>query len=267
MFFIFFRVVLFAQNDKISVVLLKGKSFVLNTNNRNELIKSNLIILNKNDTIELLANSNLIAYDNKVQIEIGGLNDQKLTYSQVNNLLKKVKPKKLSSNFINYLGKIYQDEKKKEYSYGATTGAASRGIENKIPSFSPEDNSIILNDTIVLIFCDPNSSLVSKLTVTNQNTNEEIYNDMPNTKNISIFDMKPGNYNWVYKIQTNEKKMYEFQNIFIVPDTKEKNKRLNEISNFKKYLNECKKCFSEDAREILIDDFYKKNKFYTSIKK
>ena len=143
---------------------------------------------------------------------------------------------------------------------------ASRGIENKIPSFSPEDNSIILNDTVVLIFCDTNSSLVSKLIVTNQNTNEEEYKDMPNSKNISLFNLKPGNYSWTYKLQSSDMKLYEFENIFIIPDSAEKFKRLNEISNFKEYLNECKKCFSEESREILIDDFYKKNKFYTRIK-
>ena len=264
LFFIFLN--LYGQSEKFTIIILRGSGFIEYANTRVILKRSFKNNIQELGNITLDPNSSAIVYNEKANLELGGNNLQKISTKEINSKLKSVKSNSQTHNFIKYLNKIYEEIENNKNSYGASLGGAARGIENKIPSFSPEDNSIILNDTVVLIFCDTNSSLVSKLIVTNQNTNEEVYNDMPNSKNISLFNLKPGNYSWTYKLQSSDMKLYEFENIFIIPDSAEKFKRLNEISNFKEYLNECKKCFSEESREILIDDFYKKNKFYTRIK-
>ena len=264
LFFIFLN--LYGQSEKFTIIILRGSGFIEYANTRVILKRSFKYNIQELGNITLDPNSSAIVYNEKANLELGGNNLQKISTKETNSKLKSVKSNSQTRNFIKYLNKIYEEIENNKNSYGASLGGASRGIENKIPSFSPEDNSIILNDTVVLIFCDTNSSLVSKLIVTNQNTNEEEYKDMPNSKNISLFNLKPGNYSWTYKLQSSDMKLYEFENIFIIPDSAEKFKRLNEISNFKEYLNECKKCFSEESREILIDDFYKKNKFYTRIK-
>ena len=89
---------------------------------------------------------------------------------------------------------------------------------------------------------------------------------MPNSKNISLFSLKPGNYSWTYKLQSSDMKLYEFENIFIIPDSAEKFKDVKTITEFNDNLNTCKDCFSEEVREILFKDYLKKYKFYTNVK-
>jgi hypothetical protein len=264
LFFIFFK--LFSQSEKFTIIIVRGSGLIEYANKKVILKKSFKYNIQELGNITLEPNSSAIVYNEKANLELGGNNLQKISTKETNSKLKSVKSNSQTDNFIKYLNKIYDDIENNKNSYGASLGGASRGIENKIPSFSPEDNSIILTDTVVLIFCDSNSSLVSKLTVTNQNTNEEVYNDMPYSKNISLFNLKPGNYSWTYRLQSSDMKLYEFENIFIIPDSAEKFKGVKKITEFNDYLNTCKDCFSEEIREILFKDYLKKNNFYTNVK-
>lgn len=264
LFFIFLN--LYGQGEKFKIIILRGSGFIENANTKVILKRSFKYNIQELGNITLYPNSSAIVYNEKVNLELSGNNLQKISTKEINSKLKSLKSNSQTDNFIKYLNKIYDETENNNNSYGASLGGASRGIENKIPSFFPVDNSIILNDTVVLIFCDTNSSLVSKLIVTNQNTNEEVYNNMPNSKNISLFSLKPGNYSWTYKLQSSDMKLYEFENIFIIPDSAEKFKDVKTITEFNDNLNTCKDCFSEEVREILFKDYLKKYKFYTNVK-
>ena len=257
---------LYGQNEKFSIIILRGSGFIEYANTKIILKRSFKYNIQELGNIILEPNTSAIVYNEKTNLELGGNKLQKISTKETNSKLKNVKPNSQIGNFIKYINKIYVEIENNKNSYGASLGGTSRGIKNEIPNFSPEDNSIILNDTVVLIFCDSNSSLASKLTITNQNTNEVVYNDIPNSKNISLFNLKPGNYSWKYKLQSSEMKMYEFDNLFVIPDSAEKFKGLKNITEFNDYLNTCKDCFSEELREILFNDYLKKNKFYTNVK-
>jgi len=161
-----------AQNEKITIALLKGNAVVEYPGSHTDLEKSDRITLQKNATIILLPNSVAIAYNKKVKFEFGGAKDQKLTYLQLTNTLNKIKPESLTSNFFAYLDKMYVDIAEKNNSYGASIGAASRGIEDNTFNYTPIDESIILSDTLQLIFGNEETKLVSNIVVTNVNTNE-----------------------------------------------------------------------------------------------
>jgi hypothetical protein len=251
-----------AQPDKITIVLLKGKASIENSNLKVELKKSNLIALEKNATITLSPNSAIIAYNKKANFEIGSTKEQKLTYTQISNSLNKIKTGSLSSNFLAYLDKLYTDVEKKNNSSGATVGAASRGIEDEIPQYSPNDETIILSDTLQLNFGSEGSKLTSNIVITNESTKELVYNSRPIKNFILLESLKPGNYSWEYKIESLDKKSYQFKNTFLVPALAEKEAKLKEIKEFKDYLNVCKECLSEEGKQILYNDFLEKNKFY-----
>ena len=103
--------------DKTTIVVLKGSATIQkNTSEKVKLEKPHRMTLTNNATITLLANSSAIVYDSKSKIEIGGAKEQTLTYAQITTLLKNTKQESLTSSFVNYLEKMYQDiEKKKQF--------------------------------------------------------------------------------------------------------------------------------------------------------
>jgi len=76
-----------------------------------------------------------------------------------------------------------------------------------------------------------------------------------------LFGLKPGNYNWTYIIESNGNRM-KFKNTFSVPNLLERQAKLKEISDLKENINNCKGCFSEEAKKILFNDFLKKTMYY-----
>jgi hypothetical protein len=257
-----------AQNEKIAIVILKGIAIVENSSSHIELKKSDRIYLNKNDNVKLFPNSVAIAYNKKVKIEFGGNKEQKLSFLQLSNSLKKIKPTSLTSNFIAYLEKMYVDYEEKNNTYGASIGAASRGVEDNSFNYLPNDESIILSDTLLLIFATEAAKLASNILVTNEKTNEQVFNNRPQGNDVILVGLKPGNYTWNYKIESNEKSI-TFSNTFIIPSSNEKEAKLKEIVNFKANLNDCatsETCLSDETKELLLNDFLEKNKYYVITK-
>ena len=252
-----------AQNDKIKIVLLRGAAIIENSGSRIELEKSNRITLQKNAKVKLLPNSNIIAYNNKVKIEFGGTKEQELSFIKINTALKKTKQQSITGNFIAYLDKMYLDIEDKNHSYGASIGAASRGTGDIVFNYLPKDESIILSDSVILLFDSEVSKLSSNIMVTIENTNEIVYDDRPLVNQIKLNKLKPGKYNWTYTIESFGKKV-SFKNTFFVPEIAVKKLKLKEIFDFNTQLNSCKGCFSVDVKKILLSDFLESNSFYVN---
>jgi hypothetical protein len=255
----------FGQNEKITVILLKGNSSFIRNRIQIELKKSILYSFENNDILKVVSNSNLIAYNDKSHVEIGGQKDQFYNHQQLNDILHKQKSEGIAFNFVKYLNKIYKEEKNKEISSGYTIGAASRGITNAIlPSYFPDDNTIILSDSLTLKFDNKNSFLVSNIIIINQDSQEIIFDSTINDNKIILKGLKSGKYIWKYKLESIDKKIYDYENIFIVPNAIEKNRLLKEISDFNKYLDSSKEFLSNEVRKILKKEFYEINRIYTT---
>ena len=262
LFFFLFCISASAQDEKVAIVILKGGAIIESSNKQIELNKSDRLTLPKNALIKIYPNSAIIAYNNKANIEIGGAKEQKLTYVQISNSLNKIKSGSLSSNFLIYLDKLYADVEKKNNSFGASVGAASRGIKEEIPLYSPNDETIILADTLLLTFGSRDTKLFSNLKVTNQSLKEQVFNERTLSNSIILTDLKSGSYIWEYTIESYDKKRYDFKNSFLVLDSIDKQAKLKEIAEFKSFLNFNENSLSEENKKILFKDFLEKNKFY-----
>ncbi len=251
--------------EKISIVVLKGMAILQkNTNENIKIGRSKKIMIPDYSSIILSPNSSAIVFNSKVKLEVGSSIEQKLSYTQINVSLKKIKPSSLTTNFINYLDKMYADVEEKNSSYGSAIGAASRGIEDDNPTYSPDDETIILSDTLVLLFGSEVTKLTSNIVVTNTTTNEVVYDVEPEINEVKLNGLKPGNYSWEYKINSNGKNI-SFKNTFIIPTSTEKISKLKVIEDFNANLNDCSKsqtCLSDGAKELLLNDFLEKNKYY-----
>jgi hypothetical protein len=253
------------SQEKVSIVLLKGMAILQKSPSENIKIgRAEKLIMPINSSIVLSPNSSAIVFNSKAKLEVGSNTEQKLSYSQINASLKKIKPSSLTTNFIIYLDKMYADVEDKNNSYGASIGAASRGIEDDALAYLPIDDTIILSDSLVLSFGSEKTKLTSNIVVTNTTTNEVVYNQKPEINEVKLNGLKPGNYSWEYKIDSNGKNI-SFKFTFIIPLSIEKEAKLKEIANFKTNLNDCSKsetCLSDSTKEVLLNDFLEKNKYY-----
>jgi hypothetical protein len=250
-----------AQNEKITIVLLKGNAVIENSGSRVFLQKSERITIVKNATVKLTPNSAAIAYTKKVKLEFGGAKELKTTFLELNSSLNKLKPESLTSSFIAYLDRIYIDIEEKNNSFGGSIGAASRGYQDNSLNYFPNDESIILSDSLLLRFGDEATILGSNIVITNESNDEVVYNDIPLANELKLVGLKPGNYYWTYGIELNGKKI-QFKNTFLVPADADKQIKLKEISDFKASITNCKDCFNEETKTILLNDFLESNRFY-----
>ena len=251
--------------EKMSIVVLKGMAILQKGTTENiKIDRSKKIVIPVNSSIVLSPNSSAIVFNSKTKLEVGSSTQQKLSYSEISASLKKIKPSSLTTNFIIYLDKMYADVEDKNNSYGASVGAASRGIEDDDLAYSPQDDTVILSDTLELTFGSLGTKLLSYIIVKNNSTDEIVYNEKPEKYLVKLKGLKPGNYSWEYKIDSNGKNV-SFRNTFIIPSSIEKEGKLKEVVNFRKSLNDCGKsqtCLSDDTKELLLHDFLDKNKYY-----
>lgn len=253
------------SQEKISIVVLKGVVILQKSTKENiKIDRSKKITIPVNSNIILSPDCSAIVFTSKVKFEVGSNYDQKLNYSQITSSLKKIKPSSLTSNFINYLDKMYADVEEKNNSFGATLGAPSRGVKDENLVYLPEDETVILSDTLELSIGTKNTKLTSNIVVTNTTTNEIAYNEKPELNKVKLKDLKSGSYSWEYKIDSKGKNI-TFRNTFIIPTIAERLLKLKEIEDFKANLNDCNKsqtCLSDSTKELLLNDFLEKNKYY-----
>jgi hypothetical protein len=252
------------SQEKIAIVVLKG--YVVLQKSTTESIKINRgkkMTIPTNSGIVLHKNSAAILFNSSAKIEVGGAVEHKLSYLQINKLLKKNKPTTLTKNFIAYLDKMYADVEAQSHSYGATIAASSRGeVENVV--YSPRNETLILSDSLELSFGSEETKLISNIVVTNTTTNEVVYNAKQEKNQLKLKGLKPGNYTWEYTIDSNGNNS-ALKNTFSIATSTEKDAKLKEITDFKANLNDChetQNCLSDSIKELLLTDFLAKNKYY-----
>jgi hypothetical protein len=262
--FVFVSISINAQ-ENISIVVLKGMAFTQNS--KTESIKINRakkMTIPTNSVVIFSKGTSAIIFNSNSKIEVESSNEKKLSYNEINTLLKKNKPSTLTKNFIAYLDKMYVDFEENNNSYGSSVGGVSRGIEDDALAYLPIDDTIILSDSLVLSFGSDETKLTSNIVVTNTTTNEVVYNEKPEINEVKFKGLKPGNYSWDYKIDSNGKSI-SFKNTFIIPSITAKDLKLKAIEDFKANLNDCSKsetCLSDSTKELLLNDFLEKNKYY-----
>jgi hypothetical protein len=264
--FVFISISINAQ-ENISIVVLKGMAFTQNS--KTESIKINRakkMTIPTNSVVIFSKGTSAIIFNSNSKIEVESSNEKKLSYNEINTLLKKNKPSTLTKNFIAYLDKMYVDFEENNNSYGSSVGGVSRGIEDDALVYLPVDDSIILSDSLVLSFGSNETKLTSNIAVTNTNTNEVVYNEKPEINEVKLNGLKPGHYTWTYKFEYNGSKFTnQPPNTFIIPTSLEKASILKDIEDFKVNLNDCSKsetCLSDSTKELLLNDFLEKNKYY-----
>jgi hypothetical protein len=254
------------SQEKISIVVLKGS--VMLQKSTTESIKINRgkkMTIPTNSGIVLRKNSAAILFNSSAKIEVGSAVENKLSYIEINKLLKKNKPTSLTKNFIAYLDKMYADVEAQSHSYGATIAASSRGeVEDENVAYSPINGTLILSDSLELSIGSEETKLTSTIVVTNTTTHEVVYNDKLAQNPIKLNGLKPGNYTWEYTIDTKENNS-AVKSTFSIPTSSEREVKLKEIADFKANLNDCheaQNCLSDSIKELLLTDFLAKNKYY-----
>jgi hypothetical protein len=240
--FVFVSISINAQ-ENISIVVLRGMAFTQNS--KTESIKINRakkMTIPTNSVVIFSKGTSAIIFNSNSKIEVESSNEKKLSYNEINTLLKKNKPSTLTKNFIAYLDKMYVDFEENNNSYGSSVGGVSRGIEDDALAYLPVDDTIILSDSLVLSFGSYETKLTSNIVVTNTTTNEVVYNEKPEINKVILNGLKPGNYTWSYKFEYNGRK-YTTQppNIFIIQNDVQKSNILKDIEDFKANLNDCSK--------------------------
>ena len=243
--------------DKTTIVVLKGSATIQkNTSEKVKLEKPHRMTLTNTATVALLANSSAIVYTSKSKIEIGGAKEQTLTYAQITTLLKNTKQESLTSSFVNYLEKMYQDIEKKNNSVGETVLGVSRGIGDD--DYSPlYDEKIMLNDTVNLFW----GKELTNLVIVDSLNNDTVFNSKPLVSSILVLTGKAGVYKCTYKMNQGGRNL-AITYRFMYPAKLEQEKMLKQVSDFKASINNCKECMTEEAKAILISDFLEANKLY-----
>jgi hypothetical protein len=251
-----------SQNNKFTIVVLKGSGFIEYSKLKVVLNKSYKYNINELGFITLLPNSSAIVFNEKLNLELNGIEIQRFSTKEIYSKLKNVKSNSQTVNFINYLNKIYEEIENNKNSFGATLGGASRSILNEEYKFYPPDETILLSNKFVLKFGNKETKLKSNIIVFNESNYDTVFNEFPKTNNVLLNDLKPGNYSWSYEIQSNGQNL-NFKNTFIVPNKSEKNKIINEVLNFKKKLDYLEKNLnlSKISSEQIYNDFLIKSKY------
>ena len=240
--------------DKTTIVVLKGSATIQkNASEKVKLEKPHRMTLTNTATITLLANSSAIVYTSKSKIEIGGAKEQTLTYAQITTLLKNTKQESLTSSFVNYLEKMYQDI---ENSVGGTSGAASRGVGDD-DYFPLYDEKIMLNDTVHLFW----GKELTNLVIVDSLNNDTVFNSKPLVSSILVLTGKAGVYKCTYKMNQGGRNL-AISYRFMFPTKLEQEKMLKQVSYFKASINNCKDCMTEEEKAILLSDFLEQNKLY-----
>jgi hypothetical protein len=240
------------------LVVLKGSALVSQNKKLITVEKSYKIKLNNSSKVILNSNSVALVYNNRAKIEFSNKNIT-LNIQEIRNTLNRVTKQTLTSNFITYLDQMYKDIEDESHSSGASVGAVYRNSKNEIKMFYPQNGAIILSDSITILFNNMQTKFISNLVISNAQTKEIIYNYKPTDLKVKIRDLTSGDYFWNTQILLNSK-VITLNNGFKVPPLNEKIKMIKEINDFKLELNDCSKkqtCFSDEAKQIFLDDFLK----------
>jgi hypothetical protein len=173
------------------------------------------------------------------------------------------KPLRKQSSLIEVVTKTSMQNVKNQY------GSSTRGDEREPNFYSPFDDPIlfVLDENLKLEIGNIKTNFLSKVTVTNYNTKEIIFEGWIENNEIVLSDLKEGEYVWNYKIKyEKDNKVFtsEYSNRFIMPTKDKKNKLLEDYCRVERKLDEMynSKEISLDMRSILIEEYKSDNRIF-----
>ncbi len=256
-----FHFTVFPQ-DGLSLILLKGEA-TMKTKNNNPLalVKALKVALPQNTVVSLSAGASALVFNTEKRIEIGGAEPVSLTTDAITTQLQNVKTNSATVKFFKFLNKMYTDKISRDESAGSTVGAAPRGVKELEFTYSPDDSSIIISDTVRLSWrSDRYYRLIQNLLVVNTSRRDTIFNVDPALSAIFLSNLKEGEYHWSSMIKKNDGIILEMNNIFYVPSESERNTLKNDLKQFRELISS----YTIDTRTWLMDEYIKQNKIYFS---
>ena len=170
--------------EKIFIILIKGEAQItVRGNDKPETVTRALKnILPDQSLLSMSKDARAIVFNSKAKLEIGG--EKPMIYSTKDLALKlnKMKISSSTTKFIEYLDKMYSNMKSINESAGLSVGAASRG-DGKLPfTYIPDDEAIILSDSVRLSWDNADSIVEGKLYVIYNAENDTVYSLVPLSK-------------------------------------------------------------------------------------
>ena len=253
------HITVFSQ-DGLFLILVKGEASLTTKNNSNPvvLVKGLKVSLPQKSVVSLSAGAHALVFNTDKSIEIGGDKAVSHTTDAITAQLKNVKTSSATAKFLEYLNKMYNDKRSKDESAGSTPGAASRGGKEPEFTYSPDDSSTIISDTVKLSWTNEYYKLIQNLLVVNISRGDTIFNAFPALSPIFLSKLKEGTYHWSTRIETKDKIILEMNNIFYVPSESEKNGLKEDMKLFRELLSS----FTVDTRTSLMGEYMKQNKIY-----
>ena len=250
----------FPQNG-VSLILLKGEAnLTTNTNNHKVvLVKALKVALPRKSVVSLSAGARALVFNSEKRVEIGGVDAVSLAYDAVTTQLKNVKTSSATIRFLDYLNKMYSDKRSRDESAGSTLGAASRGVNEWEFTYSPDDSTIMISDTVKLSWDSYHRyTLINKLLVINTRNGDTLYNAAPVVNTLILDNLKEGEYHWSTRIKGQDGIILKMDNLFYVPSVS----KCKSIKEDLKIFTESTSSFSVETRALLLDDYMKQNKIY-----
>tara|TARA_B110000285_G_C15117479_1_gene615018 strand:+ start:1433 stop:2227 length:795 start_codon:yes stop_codon:yes gene_type:complete len=182
--------------------------------------------------------------------------DKNYLYKEISGLIAKTKPKNTNAYFDVLTSADLQTYKKR-------SGGSARGSSDLPGDYQfPNDDILILSDTVELIIGNDATKLESKVVVYNSLTSDTILHAQQGKKKIKLYGLHPGKHIWTYSIGYPKGDKYitdkHFKNRFVVPSIADKKEALKKIKAFKKEI----RGYSEGMQKALIKDYLGVNNFY-----
>lgn len=249
------------SQDGCFIILVKGEASLTTKNNNDPvaLVKGLKVSLPQKSAVSLSAGARALVFNTDKRIEIGGVEAVSLTTDAITTQLKNAKTSSATAKFLEYLNKMYNDKRSRDESAGSTAGAASRGVKELEFTYSPDDSSTIISDTVRLSWSpDGYYRLIENLLVVNTSRGDTVFNVDPALSTIFLCKLKEGTYHWSTRIETKDKIILEMNNIFYVPSESERNGLKEDLKQFRELISS----FTVDTRTWLMDEYMKQNKIY-----
>jgi hypothetical protein len=259
--FTVFHLTLFPQ-DGLSLILVKGEGSLATQTNSNPvaLVKALKVSFPQKSVVSLSAGARALVFNTEKRMEIGGDKAVSLTTDAITMQLKNVKTSSATVKFFEFLNKMNTDKRTRDESAGSTGGAASRGVKEMEFTYSPDDSSVIISDTVRLSWSsDGYYRLIKNLLVINTSRGDTVFNVDPALSTIFLCNLKEGEYHWSTRIKTKDEGItLEMNNIFYVPSESERKGLKEDMKQFRKLISS----FTVDTRTWLMDEYMKQNKLY-----
>ncbi len=246
--------------DKLSFILIQGEASytVQQSKTPVPLVRAVITTIPARATLKMNFGARGIAFDGKKALEIGGEKAMSLTTEGLASKIDKARESSTTSRFLEYMQKLYADKKDREVSAGTVGGAASRGSLLPDLNYSPEDETIIVSDSVRLHWRSGKLPFTGHLLVFRQESKDTLFNAPPPADSTLLLPLvKPGRYEWTYQLRQ-QSTIVQFNNTFLFPEPPKRMEILAQIIEFKLLMID----LSKEMSASLMRDYLKHHHYY-----